>query len=355
MNKTTPQQILRLFQTVTVHLLCIPLMSTCFADEQSQLEEILGKSVAALAPPVQFRIRVRGIETTVSQKTLPNGMLASRTEPAAPSKTVLISLGTENYEVLNESRVVIDKNRITNAGTPLNVRTNEMSWSFIPEMPENASIIGRKMTRVTHFDKEYYRIETKFTSALLEAAKAMPDVLKESLCETQLLLIDKSSLAPWELECVSLTGKSILKYQYLEILPSSTLPDDFFALPSEYKLVCPETMEQYFAVHEELRRDLDPNAKPFFHSKLFALNDPERFKDTIDPKSGRSIPAGMTPEEFDEDVQRMQAELFAQNESHGLPAAKPQKTRTFFLLNLVIISAAGLFFLVRKMRKRKIE
>jgi len=39
MNKTTPQQILRLFQTVTVHLLCIPLMSTCFADEQSQLEE----------------------------------------------------------------------------------------------------------------------------------------------------------------------------------------------------------------------------------------------------------------------------------------------------------------------------
>jgi hypothetical protein len=60
--------------------------------EPPKAREVLERAREAMTPPVQFRMRVDGVESTVSQKEIGEQGLAVRTETVAPGfeQTVLV-------------------------------------------------------------------------------------------------------------------------------------------------------------------------------------------------------------------------------------------------------------------------
>ena len=264
---------------VTVLSIC----STCLADHQSDLHEVLRLSGQHLSPPVRYRARVKSFETTVTQKMLPSGLLASRTEAASPSQTVLISRGNSNYEVLTQSRVVIDKTRIADAAAkPYVLTQNECSVSFIADMPANATIARQEMTTVTRAGKEYYKITTHLSSPSIKVTESFPASLRRGIRATQALLVEKATFTPVELEYLSPSGSSIRKIEYLEITPAPDTSDNLFELPSDYEVRTPMSIREYSEMHSELWNDIRPvpSRRPTFPTPP---RDVEKFDVTFDP------------------------------------------------------------------------
>ena len=102
-------------------------VSISCAEQPAKLsdEDVIEKSAAAMRPPIQYRMRVANLETTVSQQILANGVLATRTEAVTPGQTIVLCLGGRYFDILPYSEVVIDKTQIeVRPMTAAFVRTN---------------------------------------------------------------------------------------------------------------------------------------------------------------------------------------------------------------------------------------
>jgi len=331
-------------------LLCLLVPSAGLADELPILADILKKSKEALAPPVRYRIRLNGRETTVSQKVLANGVLASRTEAVSPSQTIVITLGDDNYDVLTQSRVVIDKTGIAlGAFSPSYLRGSELSNCYIPSDPTNATIADQQLATITRGEKEYYAVTTTFSSEQLKSTSLMQSILGSGTVASSYLVVDKQTLTPVELEYLSPLGASISSYEFLEILRLPEPTDDDFILPAEYKVEFPATMQDYFALHDVYWDDIvpPPKRRPFFPRILKPL-DLSRFSVTFDPATGLPIPKGQTVDQ----VQKAIREL---RQSHHPPPVEPSSRRLWLvavnLSSLTLLLLIGMA--VRSRHRRK--
>ena len=351
-----PSSLQRIFQFVsmcTAQLLIVLLAPASFADKQPALDEILKKSIEALAPPIQYRIRVRGVETTVSQKQLPNGLLASRTEAVAPSQTIMISLGDKNYDVLPQSRVVIDKNQVLNNRKPTVIRTNELFLSFIPEIPENTVVADQKSAIVIQDGKQLYEIKTQFSTTAIENFNMMPDLLRKGVLAGTSLLVDKTTLAPVELEFVSAMGTPICKFEYVEIVRSAEISDDLFVLPSEFTVKTPTSMNEYFAIHTESWNDIKP--APKWRPTFPIYEDAELFTHNVSTTTpGLIIPNGADEKKFNEDVVSMRTAMLAENQNYGPRGPQNGSRRTLLLVNIVLVLSVVLFYMYRRSKPSKL-
>ena len=118
--------------------------------EGPSLTDVLQQVDVALRPPLQCRMRISSLESKFSQKQLPDGTLATRTEAVYPSQAVVISHGDAHFEVLPLSRIVIDKTQIRiDEYLKGRLRGNENSVCFQPQIPPGFDIASQEMVRCT--------------------------------------------------------------------------------------------------------------------------------------------------------------------------------------------------------------
>ena len=150
-----------MIRTIMLCMACLTITGLAFADDSPTVDDILRQLPAAQSLPVRYRMRIansaNSIEAIVSQKLLANGVLATRTEAVAPSQTILVCLDGKCYEVLPQSKVVIDKTQIkVTPATAHLLRCNEMSFSFVPEIPEGVTVLSRKATPIMRGQRQCY-------------------------------------------------------------------------------------------------------------------------------------------------------------------------------------------------------
>ena len=140
------------------------------AQAEPSAKEILQRWDEALAPPVRYRSRVGRHETTVSKKVLPNGVVATRTERVEGSQTIMLSLGDKHYEILPNSRVVIDKNSLKSGDKPLSqdiLGRNERSLRFTPAAPDDVKVVDEQVSSFTRDGREFYKVTLGFVPKLV--------------------------------------------------------------------------------------------------------------------------------------------------------------------------------------------
>ena len=296
-------------------------------------EEVLERSKAAMQPPIQYRMRVNNLETTVSQKVLANGVLATRTEAVAPGQSVLLCLDGKCYDILPHSGVVIDKTQIdVRPATASFLRTNDLMLSFVPEISEGAKIESRKVTGIVSEGKRCYEIETKFSFTELGDLSSIPKTLIESFPTTHTLKVDSETFEPIELRSSSTTGSLVQKYEYVEVHPSAEVSVDLFELPLNYSRVAPTSMNEYFDYLKVFWTDIKP--KPSWVPTYPKHYQAAKHKFTVDAKTGFPIPIATTPEQA-----KIYADLALRQEAfRNQPISKWRKA--LFIANVVAILAA---------------
>jgi hypothetical protein len=76
--------------------------------EPPKAREVLERAREAMTPPVQFRMRVDGVESTVSQKEIGEQGLAVRTETVAPGESTFVGWQDKQLTALAEALGVSD-------------------------------------------------------------------------------------------------------------------------------------------------------------------------------------------------------------------------------------------------------
>jgi hypothetical protein len=334
--------------TLFLFALLIPLPGS--ANEDAVLTEVLSHFNAAMAPPIQYRIRKNSLETLVSQKRLPNGVLATRVEAVAPSQTVSISLGDQDYDILPLSKVVIDKNAAFLGKKKVRLPANDLSTCFVPQMPLDAVTASQQIVLVTRDETEYYEIKTQFSSRLIDKSKKMPEALKALVHSNEMLLIEKNTYLPKTVVYFSVAGSSIARFEYLEITKSPVLNDDIFSIPPDYLIKTPASQKEYFEMHLELRKADQPDS-PLPFNQFFAIRHEPR-RATIDEATGLAVPPGMTIEQVKTEVDSRLAQSIevSSNKEH----MKSSRVRTtIFLANLLVVALVLLYYLSRNVRPVK--
>lgn len=318
-------------------------LGTIKAEATAKLsdDEIIEKSKGAMQPPIQYRMRIQGSEATVSQKTLPNGVLATRTEAVAPGQTIVLCLGGRYFDILPQSEVVIDKNSIAvKPVTASLLRGNDMLLSFVPEIADGAKIESREVTSSTHEGIPCYKIETKFSFPGMGDTSLLARSLGAGVPKTHALTVNAETFNPIELSCFSVTGSLIQRYQYVEVARSVDIADTLFELPSTYSQVVPATMNEYFDLHRGFWTDIKP--KPAWTPRYPKIYEAPRFEYKVDPILGIATPVATTPEQAKiySDFSSRQTEKRTQPASTGHIA--------FLLVNITALVAVLVFLLVRK-------
>ncbi|MFO0918695.1 MAG: hypothetical protein U0872_10310 [Planctomycetaceae bacterium] len=313
------------------------------AEQSPAIDEIIQKSTQALEPPVKYRVRHNETELTVIQKQLSSGMLGTRTEKAGQSSHVTLSLGQTTYEILPHSRVMIDTTfRMQSA--------MELSQALRTGMGQQQGIANQELATVTRDGKEYYEIKTRFSEKIPLVAKMLSDRFRESIPESQSLLVDKEHFQPKLLERYAADGSLISKLEYLEIIHDPEITDEAFALPADYELQKPKTTSEY----TRLRRELLERTHPIVESSARAAVQiaPLKLPPTpFDPETGFAIPHGMPLDQVKQDVQES---LKKRAEEYGLGSnSQPRKSWRLVIVgaNLAAILAIALAMLIHSYRK----
>ena len=212
-------------------------LGTVQAESTSKLseDEVIEKSKAAMQPPIEYRMRIQNMETTVSQKILANGVLATRTEAVAPGQAIVLCLGGRYFDILPQSEVVIDKHQIElRPATASFLRGNDMLLSFVPEIAVGAKIDSRQVTSATLGGIPCYEIETRFSFPEMGDTSLLEGILGAGVPKTHTLTVNADTFNPIELRCFSVTGSLFQKYEYVEVARSGDVADSMFELPLTY-------------------------------------------------------------------------------------------------------------------------
>lgn len=351
---------MQLFRSFFAVVFVFLLASSSVAQGEPSAKEILQRWDDALAPPVRYRVRVGRRETTVSKKMLPGGVLATRTEPVEGSQTIMLSLGDKYYEILPQSRVVIDKNSLMSGDKPLSqdIRgRNELSLRFTPAAPDDAKIVDEQVAPLTRDGREFYKVTLGFSSPLQEGIGKLPfapEILTRGVQAGQSLIVDKESLTPVELETLSTTGDVLTKFEYLDVDQSAPLADDLFQLPADYAVKTPKTRTEYYNFHKKYWNDIRPRptAPPAYLASAEVLERTEKmlakFREDIqlvkDPATGITHLKGQTVEEA------VKMSAAAREEMTDSVSRRTGLFKVFLIANIAVI-AIVLFLLVRRRQR----
>ncbi len=323
-------------------------VSISCAEQPAKLsdEDVIEKSAAAMRPPIQYRMRVANLETTVSQQILANGVLATRTEAVTPGQTIVLCLGGRYFDILPYSEVVIDKTQIeVRPMTAAFVRTNDLLLSLVPEVPDGVKIIARNVKSVVIDERPCYEIETKFSFPEMGDTSLLSRILGAAVPRAHVLTVDAATCDPIDLRCVSSTGSLIQKYEYVDIQRSADTPDSLFELPATYNRVTPTSMNEYFDYQRAFWTDIKP--RPAWTPRYPTLRVAPRFESKIDPKRGTITPIPTTPE---------QAKVYADySKRQEVYRTKPASNgrRAFLIANVVAILAWLSYVVVRRLIRLK--
>ena len=288
--------------SLAVALVCATSFSTpAWADEASA-DDILSQSQKAMQPPIQYRIHSSTGDMFVSQKIMPDGTIAIRTETKKPIPKITLKHGNEYYDVYPTHGIAVDT-QFMFQGAKAETATLAATLKGVP--PNTAKIKGM----VVREGRECYEIETATPSEALTALrKSLPEKFRNILPTGNRFIVDKETLLMVEMEMLTDASSPTMKMEYKDIVLKPDLADDMFLLPVGVEVRRPKTIREVAAVVAEIHRaELEalhplPTERPFVplpydppKPRPFVLG-PIKFDE-----KGRAIPPvppGMTQLEF---------------------------------------------------------
>ncbi len=273
--------------------------------EEPSADEILKKSQEAMQPPIQYRIHSANGDLMVSQKKMPDGTIAIRTETQKPIHKITLRLGSEYYDVYPTQGIAVDTQFMFQGAK---AQAAPLS-STLDGLPANSSKI---MGTVVRDGRGCYEIVTAIPSeAMVALRKALPENVRNMLPTGNRFVIDKETMLMVEMETLTDANSPTMKMEYKDIVLKPDLSDELFLLPIGVEVRKPKSIREEVALHTEIiRAEVDalypapPRLPPIV---AVPIQPPKHTLPTLGPikidiATGRTIPPvppGMSQLEFD--------------------------------------------------------
>jgi hypothetical protein len=248
----------------------------------------------------------------VSQKLLPDGTLASRTETRSPIEKISVVVGDESYDIYPDQGVAVDTQFMRNSAQS---QAATLSAALGVRAAHSAILKGT----VRRGGKLCFEIETTYSPQVTAlVGKTLSDKARKLLPKGNRFYIDKDTYVLVEMEVISQTGALIAKMEYKDITPHPDLPDELFLPPDGLEVRKPQSLKEYADLVAELRKPLLtalPAAPDLQGPREITppLPPPARLGPLeVEPTTGRAtvaVPPGMSREDFARLVAEKRAEL----------------------------------------------
>ena len=212
------------------------------ADAPMSADEILKKSQEAMKPPIQYRLHTAETDMLVSQKIMPDGTIACRTESKLPLEKISVMLGEHCYDAYPTLGIAIDTKFMFHGAKS---QAATIAATLQPGTTNSAKIKGM----VTRDGRECYEIETAIAPDILTAlSQLLPKSNRKMLPAGNRYVVDKETFLIVEMETVSQTGESTIKMEYKDIVLKPVLADELFLLPLGMEVQKPKSIREYSAI-----------------------------------------------------------------------------------------------------------
>ncbi len=267
-------------------------------------DDILSQSQKAMQPPIKYRIHTSENDMLVSQKLMPDGSVASRTETKQPIEKISLKLGEEYYDAYPTLGIAIDSQFIFKGA-------NEQASTIASTLKAGTANSAKIKGMVTRDGRECYEIETAIAPDILTAlSQLLPKSNRKMLPAGNRYVVDKETFLIVEMETVSQTGESTIKMEYKDIVLKPVLADELFLLPLGMEVQKPKSIREYSAIvakihHAEARAKypIAPRSPPLVRvPQILPTDRPPPLGPIKYDLKGRAIvpvPPGMTQLEFD--------------------------------------------------------
>jgi len=257
-------------------------------------QEILDKSKAAMAPPIQYRMKCGGVESVVSTGRAADGTVATRSDAiiaGRPRNSLMLS--HETYEWYPQTKVIIDTSKIQK---DIMDRAAQMKTALEGRTIKRNVVLAGTVTRN---GKPAYVIEERWSDesaakAPLPAGTALPGGTQSVIDKETFLLLETRNLtvAP---------GATNGEISYSGHDKNPTFPRDLFLPPDGYEVKKPNSRQEYTAII--FSQIESPGARPPGRPAPTIPVSPQKLGPVvIDPDTGKAIapvPPGMTRKQFD--------------------------------------------------------
>ena len=295
-------------------------------------DEIMAKSQVAMAPPIQYRMVMGGVDSIVSMKDLGGDLgTATRVETVNPVlEQTTIATAKYAYEWQPKTGLAIDK-------TLLGEAMMAQAAALKQAVPAGATM---KLLKPESIDgAEHYVIETTVPQGLIDAVTKMLSITTpfsgkmRSWINAETFQLRRMTNATGEMD-------------YLDIKQGIDLPNELFLPPEGMTFQKPTTQKQYIDIIIKAAR-----ARPSPSVKIERQTLAPPFWDPVAKTWKGSAPPGWDQKEWEafvESMPRQPSEL----ERPVSPSAEPAKPSRSWLLygNLAILAALVTYAYVRSRR-----
>lgn len=274
------------------------------ADAPMSADDILKKSQEAMKPPIQYRIHSPQSDMLVSQKIMPDGTIACRTESKLPLEKISLMLGEDSFDAYPTLGIAIDTKFLFHGAKS---QAATIAATLQPGTTNSAKIKGM----VTRDGRECYEIETTVAAEAIAAfSQLLPENARKMLPTGNRFVIDKETFLMVETETISYAGQPTMTMEFKDIVLNPNLSDEMFLLPVGMEVQKPKSIREYSAIVSKIiqaevdaKYPVTPPSPPFVPEPLKIPTDrspplgPIKFD-----ANGRAIPPvppGMTQLEFD--------------------------------------------------------
>ncbi len=257
--------------TVGFALVC-DFCEPCFGQSA---REIVERSIAAMAPPIQYKQEVNGIISDVFQQTLSNHLHATKIAPQR-SNSYFVSLGEDVFEVHPDMNLVIDRGFLRNKmrGDAIEFLTK----SGLPKLDDSYALPSEE----AFFGIPCWRlVQPLDQGVILAAANAIATGKVENVPSEVHTFISKDTYQKVGVVTRSENGIVALT-KYSDIQRWNGAKDEFFLPPARYLKVTPKSIEEYGGVIRTMVSGIRPKGSEIKKAMLSA-------KSTMAEKDGKFV------------------------------------------------------------------
>jgi len=293
-------------------------------------DEIVAKSQAAMAPPIQYRMVMGGVDSIVSTKDLggENG-IATRVETVNPIlEQTAIATAKYAYEWQPKTGLAIDK-------TLLGEAMMAQAAALKQAVPAGATMRLLKSELID--GAEHYVIETTYPQGLIDAVTKMLSIATPFSGKV------RSWINTGNFQLRRMTNPTG-EMQYLDIKQGIDLPNELFLPPEGMTFQKPTTQRRYLEI---ITNAMTP--KPIPREKIEPRIIAPPFWDPVAKTWKASAPPGWDQKEWEAHIDSLPRQT-SELEKQAQQTTEPTKSYRSWLLygNLAILAALVTYAYVRR-------
>ena len=312
------------------------------AEPELTADEIMAKSQAAMAPPIQYRIAMEGVDSIASIKDLGGEIgIATRVETVSPNfeQTAIITTKYA-YEWQPKIGLAIDK-------TLLGKAMFAPAESLAHLVPSGATMRLLKPELID--GAEHYVIETTYPQGLIDAVTQMFSIT------TPFSGTVRSWINTENFQLRRMTNPTG-EMQYLDIKQGIDLPNELFLPPEGMTFQKPTTEQQYLEIITKAMAPKPREIRIIERQKLNPRTKAPPFWDPVAKTWKGSPPPGWTQKEWDAYVVEMPNEPSELEKQANKTTELTKSYRSWLLYgNLAILAAIVAYACIRRRQAKATE